>query len=79
MAENNIDLKSIRKLLGMNFFIPSYQRGYRWTLQQVEDLLEDIKDFSINPSNFYCLQPIVVKEMTDNQKKLHNLDEMKQW
>lgn len=79
MAENNIDLKSIRKLLGMNFFIPSYQRGYRWTLQQVEDLLEDIKDFSINPSNFYCLQPIVVKEMTDNQKQLHNLDEMKQW
>ena len=36
--ENKIELKSISKLLGMNFFIPSYQRGYRWTEQQVKDL-----------------------------------------
>ena len=36
MAENIIGLKSVRELLGLNFFIPDYQRGYRWTAQQVE-------------------------------------------
>ena len=30
----------------MKFFIPSYQRGYRWTEQQVKDLLNDILEFS---------------------------------
>ena len=42
MADNNIELKSVNELLGMKFFIPSYQRGYRWTEQQVTDLLNDI-------------------------------------
>ena len=43
--KNNIELKSVRELLGMKFFIPSYQRGYRWTEQQVKDLLDDVNDF----------------------------------
>ena len=42
MAENIIELKSISELLKMKFFIPNYQRGYRWTEQQVKDLLNDI-------------------------------------
>ena len=42
MAENKIELKSINELLGMKFFRPLYQRGYRWTEQQVKDLLNDI-------------------------------------
>ncbi|EFP1454409.1 DUF262 domain-containing protein, partial [Campylobacter jejuni] len=36
------DIKSINDLFGLNFVIPSYQRGYRWDKTQVEDLLEDI-------------------------------------
>ena len=52
-------------LLEHNFFIPNYQRGYRWEKQQVVDLLDDLKEFidntEGNSSNFYCLQPIVVK------------------
>jgi hypothetical protein len=40
-----IELKSIHDLKGMNFYIPKYQRGYRWTEQQVLDLLNDIKEF----------------------------------
>jgi len=63
--ENSITLSSISELLGKNFFIPSYQRGYRWTKQQVEDLLNDIYAFAIkdklSKKEFYCLQPIVVK------------------
>ena len=39
-------MKSVSNLLGLKFFIPSYQRGYRWNDQQVEDLLNDINDFA---------------------------------
>src|SRR5690554_3496643 len=79
MAESKIDIKSISNLLGMNFFIPSYQRGYRWTEQQVEDLLDDVWDFieSDPPKDeWYCLQPVVVKarnghwEIIDGQQRL---------
>lgn len=70
MAENVIGLKSVRELLGMNFFISDYQRGYRWTKQQVEDLLNDIKDFKSNSPQayqFYCVQPLVVREMSEQE------------
>ena len=69
MTENKIELKSVCDLLGLKFFIPSYQRGYRWNDQQVEDLLNDINDFrpeSVNNSDegtWYCLQPLVVKKV----------------
>ena len=59
---NNIELKAIKELMGMNFYIPNYQRGYRWNHQQVKDLLEDIKEFmDANRTNIYCIQPLVVK------------------
>jgi len=63
MGENRIELKSVSELLGMKFFIPSYQRGYRWTDLQIENLLNDIWEFSKGiDGDFYCLQPLVVKE-----------------
>jgi hypothetical protein len=47
----------------MNFFIPEYQRGYRWKTRQVLDLLDDIDEFMNNNSGgMYCLQPLVVKK-----------------
>lgn len=67
MAE--IELKSVKELLGMKFFIPSYQRGYRWTEQQVKDLLNDIWEFSTKAkqdSESYCLQPLVVKRKDED-------------
>ena len=69
MAENKIELKSINELLGMKFFIPLYQRGYRWTEQQVKDLLNDIWEFSKKKKQeyeFYCLQPLVVKRKDED-------------
>ena len=45
MDNSTIALKPVKDLLGMNFFIPDYQRGYRWTAQQLKDLLDDIWDF----------------------------------
>lgn len=62
MKENKIGLKPISELLGMKFFIPSYQRGYRWTKQQVTDLLNDVNEFKPTDDDFYCLQPLVVKK-----------------
>lgn len=67
MANNVIELQSIGELLGKNFFIPSYQRGYRWTGQQVKDLLDDIEEFRHSKVHgFYCLQPLVVKKSIVN-------------
>ena len=76
MDQNIIKLKSISELFGMKFYIPNYQRGYRWKKQQVKDLLDDIDEFisksnGNNPqNNFYCLQPLVVKETVPNKEKL---------
>lgn len=70
MNNNNLILKSVNELFGLDFYIPSYQRGYRWTILQVNELLDDIWEFATQPQNynpsgpkpFYCLQPVVVKE-----------------
>ena len=81
-------LKSINQLFDNSFFIPSYQRGYRWTEIQVKQLLDDVWQFAKNPpvhesgkeKPFYCLQPIVVKnrgdkewEVIDGQQRLTTL------
>lgn len=84
MSENLIELKSIKELLEMNFFIPNYQRGYRWTEQQVNDLLNDINEFTPkeipnnNEKTWYCLQPIVVKKLNDNDIRLQE-EEKNTW
>lgn len=60
--KNQIRLMPVKDLLGMNFFIPGYQRGYRWKTRQVEDLLDDIYEFmNSKVPGKYCLQPLVVK------------------
>lgn len=71
MESNNIQLISISELLdGRTFFIPSYQRGYRWTTKEVTDLLSDLYGFTIgtkkNEGEFYCLQPIIVQKIEDD-------------
>ena len=62
--ENTIKETAVGELLGMNFFIPGYQRGYRWTEQQVKDLLNDINEFEPENDSWYCLQPLVVMKKT---------------
>lgn len=66
MEENKIERKKIQDILGMIFFIPQYQRGYRWTEQQVKDLLDDVNEFNPDKDGFYCLQPLVVKKREGN-------------
>ncbi|MCB5301987.1 DUF262 domain-containing protein [Yersinia bercovieri] len=78
---NDLTLRPISELMKLKFFIPSYQRGYRWTRRQVTDLLDDIAEFQKSSETssrkaFYCLQPVVVKqsgdewELVDGQQRL---------
>lgn len=67
---NTIKLKNIRSLSGLNFFIPNYQRGYRWSESEAKLLLNDLKEFCKRvkeEGEFYCLQPIVVRKRTWNK------------
>lgn len=74
MGNKTIELKPVCELLGEKFFIPSYQRGYRWTEQQVKDLLNDVSEFKAekikdtNNKTWYCLQPLVVAKMEPKRK-----------
>lgn len=49
------------------FFVPSYQRGYRWGRDEVTRLLTDIAEAN---GQRYFLQPIVVKPMADGRLEL---------
>ena len=72
---NNINLEP--KLVGSiegEFYVPAYQRGYRWK-DEAEMLLNDIDE--IVEGQNYSLQPIVVKnigekkyELIDGQQRL---------
>jgi uncharacterized protein with ParB-like and HNH nuclease domain len=70
---SNLTEKPIAELLSINFFIPSYQRGYRWTERQIKDLLDDVWDFINKPdkksNEWYCLQPVVVKKINSKNGK----------
>ena len=73
--DNTVNQFAIGELLdGRYFYIPSYQRGYRWTEKQVGDLLRDLLCFSNDLANkgnkdekdqFYCLQPVIARPITD--------------
>jgi uncharacterized protein with ParB-like and HNH nuclease domain len=67
MADNAIlDTKLVGEVKG-DFYIPDYQRGYRWEREQVEMLLNDIWE---NGDKNYCLQPVVVKKLDDERFEL---------
>ena len=40
-----VELKPISDLFNQSFFVPSYQRGYRWSKTHIDELLEDLYDF----------------------------------
>ncbi len=57
--------KTIGELKDYRFFVPSYQRGYRWTEHEVTALLDDIYEFSTEGNKRYCIQPLAVKNLED--------------
>lgn len=66
-----------------SFYVPDYQRGYRWGETEVRTLLDDIYDYGGNIKSTggdnYCLQPVVVRnkgdmyELIDGQQRLTTL------
>jgi uncharacterized protein with ParB-like and HNH nuclease domain len=61
MSENLV-LKAISDLNGYTFTIPYQQRGYRWTEDNINKLLDDFKEFVESEKKTYCLQPIAIVE-----------------
>lgn len=66
---------------GLVFYVPAYQRGYRWRPDEIEVLIDDLLCFMNEEEGkakndrcpFYCLQAIVVKN-SDNAGKLEVID-----
>ncbi|WP_205503821.1 DUF262 domain-containing protein [Rufibacter psychrotolerans] len=54
-----------RELRFEHYLIPYYQRGYRWDVEHVSALLDDIHNFMQTDEKKYCLQPIVVVPAID--------------
>ena len=77
MSNNQIllETKLVSEISG-TFYVPSYQRGYRWGEDEVLRLLNDIYQ---NGKKNYCLQPVVVRktenryELIDGQQRLTTL------
>lgn len=78
MNTNNdiiLNTKLVGEIKG-EFYIPSYQRGYRWGEDEVTRLLDDVYQ---NGKKNYCLQPVVVRkkgniyELVDGQQRLTTL------
>lgn len=76
--ENNqilLETKLVSDIKG-TFYVPSYQRGYRWGEDEVLRLLNDVYT---NGKKNYCLQPVVVRnngnsyELIDGQQRLTTL------
>ncbi|MEG9430200.1 MAG: DUF262 domain-containing protein [Christensenellaceae bacterium] len=67
-----LETKLVADIKGM-FYVPSYQRGYRWGEDEVNRLLDDVFQ---NGQKNYCLQPVVVRkkdeafELVDGQQRL---------
>jgi uncharacterized protein with ParB-like and HNH nuclease domain len=78
-STGSIKLVTIFELLNRNYFIRSYQRGYRWSKQQVTALLDDIASFVPEGDSWYCLQPLVVREIPNAKKTEYKLDAGKTW
>lgn len=53
------------------YYIPLYQRGYKWTSNQIIKLLEDINNFERQPGKFYCVQNITL--VPNKEKKCYNV------
>lgn len=74
MSGNEIAKKTVEDLMGKNykFYVPDYQRGYRWDPQQANDMLDDIKEFhnvyGNDPDKRYYMQPIVVKRKNESYR-----------
>ena len=64
-----LEAKPIKDIRG-TFYIPAYQRGYRWERTQVKTLLNDLYQCmeANGQEKDYCLQPVVVQKKGAQKK-----------
>lgn len=64
-----LEAKPIKDIRG-KFYIPAYQRGYRWERTQVKTLLNDLYQCmeANGQKKDYCLQPVVVQKKGAQKK-----------
>ena len=83
------EIKSINELLNMNLDIPDYQRPYKWTIQNITDLLGDITNSIADHERFrngfkYRIGTIIIHEndngvadVVDGQQRVISLTLLK--
>jgi hypothetical protein len=73
-SEQQIPMKAIVDLKGYNFVIPFQQRGYKWTKNNIQELISDFLTFidKGEEKKVYCLQPLAIVPLGD--KKYEVLD-----
>ena len=73
---DNLETRTFDKLLELEFKIPSYQRGYRWTEIHINDLLNDLLAYvdSKEKNGGYYLQPLVVYKNKDKNNSYTVVD-----
>lgn len=84
--EGNIRLKYVNEFINetkekVEFAVPDYQRGYKWTEENIKELLNDITE--LKEGEEYCLMPIITRrdidagnpkiEIVDGQQRLTTL------
>lgn len=80
MAETDIiysvkDIFEHERFKDMTYCIPDYQRGYKWTSENVRLLLKDIGDFKpIRKEEFYCLQNITIIRIPKEDNHFNVID-----
>ena len=70
--DGNIRLKYVNEFIDetkekVEFAVPDYQRGYKWTKENINELLTDI--ITLKDGEEYCLMPIIVRPTKDEKGK----------
>lgn len=87
MSEYNVQELTVEEIIktGFIFKIPDYQRGYRWGVNEIKDLLSDINEIK-DPERpidvlvgkelieKYCLQPVVFDTVEENNNYMIVVD-----
>ena len=85
------EIKSINELLKMDLDIPDYQRPYKWSIQNIEDLLNDISNAISDSDRYragfkYRIGTIIVHkndkgtyDVVDGQQRIISLTLLKQY
>ena len=74
---SSLSEKTMKSLIEENlcFEIPYEQRGYRWRVLNLLELLGDLIEFSKDPTaTVYCLQPLAISNRCSSPKKFRVWD-----